>query len=655
MKNLLYSIAIGFLISTTGSHCAAAMDIKKRTGAESIHYGDEKNLDDNVLEMAIHDIWKGYFFLLRSIDQSVITQYGTREAVMQELLKQAVDQSRFMPELSDKREIIEQVLGSFAVYGDQASKQDFTLFRAADDVTKQKKYFEYFEEYFSEIGQKIKDFSDNCTQDSLVVLEEDLQRIASRIRVPKAIAIDWNYFQEKLNTLISQDFAMGMSEATDVKNQVCMRAEFIADYFMALAHRFNDEQVAIEIVNARSLGEFLFSNVPDSDLNWCSCSAAPFAKRIALAVHMIKDTVKRHPDKNKRIVYSSLAAGQLLMDFLVISGLQHQGFNNIDINVIDLDIKDQVAITALLDDLEGKRNRLKEGAADVTQERIVQQIEDKQDVAHDVLQNAVAQSIFEKAIGANYSWSKETVQNKLAHINRGIHVTIWDNAQEYVDFVQKNPQYQIDILMLVDAGGVHKVSSYLKAEGVALIETQRALDVQTQEMDLKELDDITVVRSSSKYKVAWGNEGLFAQNNVMYIPLLTCGSAQMYTNMATESGGVRLYQSIIKNYSDAPITRAVGQEIARRFRRHGYDVVWLSDPYIAYENIVCAAVKRDALIYTMDVVNRDEFAVRTQRFTRDHYLKKEEFIEPDMYRELIEKFGYRQSGTPRDKSIGGLL
>lgn len=84
-----------------------------------------------------------------------------------------------------------------------------------------------------------------------------------------------------------------------------------------------------------------------ADLKWCSCDNAPEYMRVALVVHIANDARKER-DLNKRIVYTSIASGSMLLDYLIVSELIHYGFKNIQVNAIELGLLDIPEIQAII-------------------------------------------------------------------------------------------------------------------------------------------------------------------------------------------------------------------------------------------------------------------------------------------------------------------
>lgn len=66
------------------------------------------------------------------------------------------------------------------------------------------------------------------------------------------------------------------------------------------------------------------------------CTCHPLEKRAEFIVKLITDIKKTYPDTNQPLVYTSLAAGSCLQDFLTIQELFEAGYQNLVINIIDL-------------------------------------------------------------------------------------------------------------------------------------------------------------------------------------------------------------------------------------------------------------------------------------------------------------------------------
>lgn len=71
-------------------------------------------------------------------------------------------------------------------------------------------------------------------------------------------------------------------------------------------------------------------------LSWCSCNQAPISLRIQLAFEVFDCVIRKFPNTDQRLVYTSYASGKLLQDIVVIAGLIELGYKNVTINLIDL-------------------------------------------------------------------------------------------------------------------------------------------------------------------------------------------------------------------------------------------------------------------------------------------------------------------------------
>ncbi|MGE0010472.1 MAG: hypothetical protein AB7F19_00735 [Candidatus Babeliales bacterium] len=67
-----------------------------------------------------------------------------------------------------------------------------------------------------------------------------------------------------------------------------------------------------------------------------TCNCIPLAKRIAFNIALLYDIFKQFSDKTEPLVYTTMASGGLLQDYLVIQALIWAGYNNIHLNLIDL-------------------------------------------------------------------------------------------------------------------------------------------------------------------------------------------------------------------------------------------------------------------------------------------------------------------------------
>lgn len=156
-------------------------------------------------------------------------------------------------------------------------------------------------------------------------------------------------------------------------------------------------------------------------LDWCTCIAE--YKRITLALLVVNEAREKYPDKNQRIVYTSLASGSLLQDYVALSELL-QTHTNILVNIIDLEYPDIPALA--------KKDLDPEDPRDLH----MLEMKNKQEHAAtiDSFKIKIAQIISTKPVKVDYNFE----------------VTIYQNAYDYITHAKQNPNDKSNILIMVD-------------------------------------------------------------------------------------------------------------------------------------------------------------------------------------------------------------
>lgn len=176
----------------------------------------------------------------------------------------------------------------------------------------------------------------------------------------------------------------------------------------------------LERVMVNGLIELVLKDISDS-LDWCTCIAE--YKRITLVLLLVNETREKFPQQNHHLVYTSFAAGNLLLDYLVLSELL-LSHTNILVNLIDLEYPDIPALA--------KKNLSIGNPTDLH----MLEMKNKQESADliDSFKIKIAQIVSEKPTNINYN----------------VEVNVYQNAYEYIAYVQKNPKEKSNILLLVD-------------------------------------------------------------------------------------------------------------------------------------------------------------------------------------------------------------
>lgn len=230
--------------------------------------------------------------------------------------------------------------------------------------------------------------------------------------------------------IISVNMAFEKQQKTDdnilsIKNTV----KDIITKSPMLSVKFNQQTKEIQEQALKSLLERIIANAlielilqdPNESLDWCIC--IPEYKRLTLVLLLINDIREKFPNKNQRIVYTSFASGNLLPDYIALGELS-LSHTNILVNLIDLEYPDIPALA--------KNDLSKENPSSLHMLEMKSQQENAEVI--DSFKVKIAQIISERPAGTNYK----------------IEVNVYQNAYEYIAYVQKNPKDKSNILTLVD-------------------------------------------------------------------------------------------------------------------------------------------------------------------------------------------------------------
>lgn len=177
----------------------------------------------------------------------------------------------------------------------------------------------------------------------------------------------------------------------------------------------------LERMVANAIIESILQDISKS-LSWCTCTAE--YKRITLGLLLVNEIREKFPDKNQHIVYTSLASGSLLQDYIVLSELL-LSHTNFLVNFIDLEYPDIPALA--IKDLRAE----KPGNLHLLEMKTQQESADM----IDSFKIKMAQVISEK---------------KSNNEDYNFEVNIYQNAYEYIARIHKNPDEKSNVLILVD-------------------------------------------------------------------------------------------------------------------------------------------------------------------------------------------------------------
>lgn len=178
-------------------------------------------------------------------------------------------------------------------------------------------------------------------------------------------------------------------------------------------------KLMLERIITSALTELILKDISES-LDWCTC--IPEYKRITLALLVINEAREKYPNENQRSVYTSLASGSLLQDYVILSELL-RSHTNILVNIIDLDYPDVPALAK--EDLN----------IDSPHDLHILEMKNKQERTADIdsFKIKIAQVISTKE-SSNYNFE----------------VHVYQTAYEYIARVKQSPSEKSNILILTD-------------------------------------------------------------------------------------------------------------------------------------------------------------------------------------------------------------
>jgi hypothetical protein len=79
------------------------------------------------------------------------------------------------------------------------------------------------------------------------------------------------------------------------------------------------------------------SNVLGNNLSngWCLCSSAPEPKRIDFTYIICAEIKNKFPDKESKVIYTSVGSGGFLQDYMILKKLIKDDYKNLVVNIID--------------------------------------------------------------------------------------------------------------------------------------------------------------------------------------------------------------------------------------------------------------------------------------------------------------------------------
>lgn len=165
------------------------------------------------------------------------------------------------------------------------------------------------------------------------------------------------------------------------------------------------------------------------DLTWCSCRQFLPHERIFFIIQLILDIEQQFPDKKKPVVYTSLASGGLLQDYLTIQELILSGYNNIVINIIDAIYPDLTKLPKTYADRIKQLNKLKSSGKEKSPEA-------------SIIENSLRIENFQYHLGVLASNHPE--------IKPSLNFNYFRSAHEYIMDVDDGMRPKTTVLIMVD-------------------------------------------------------------------------------------------------------------------------------------------------------------------------------------------------------------
>lgn len=382
----------------------------------------------------------------------------------------------------------------------------------------------------------------------------------------------------------------------------------------------------LERILTSALVELVLKDAGES-LYWCDCHAE--YKRITLALLLINEIREKFHNKNKRIVYTSFASGNLLQDYIVLSELL-LSHTKILVNFIDLDYPDIPALTKK--DLRDKnpRNLHK------------MQMKNKQESADviDSFKVKIAQVVSEKG-------SSSTDYN--------FDVNIYQNVYEYILRVQENPDEKSNVLIMVDPSvgsfGMEDFPSLANVINVWI--DQEALPVFTIYIPRHHGAHLYQVIESSSAEVVE-----YLRNQLVQL-ITSTGANKKYTEHLTNAfvdkvmfSGTQITDELLAN--SFPQLMEIRANFKKEALESGYidnnllqpltpvklgDIAallsWGTDAHISFQDLVWGALASNAIIYqfyAIDPTKSGDENNKIIKINRDVY-KKQDVVVPNSGRE----------------------
>lgn len=349
----------------------------------------------------------------------------------------------------------------------------------------------------------------------------------------------------------------------------------------------------LERVVGEAFVELLLKDLSEP-LDWCICIAE--YKRIALVLLLVNEIREKFPSKNQQVVYTSFASGNLLLDYITLSELS-LSHTNILVNLIDLEYPDIPALA--------KKDLSNETPSSLH----MIEMKSKQENAEviDSFKTKIAQIISKKSTNINYN----------------IDINIYQNAYDYISYVQKNPKEKSNILVLVDP------SSFVF--GIADFPSLANVINVWIDSESKPVFTIYVPRHNEVYlyqaKRTNSTEIMGSLRNILTSLMKTTGANKYYTPKFTNAllenpmfDEQEITDELLAN--DFPKLMKIRANLRKEALKEGYadyDLLnpltpvklgevpvlfsWGTDAHISFQDLVWNALASNAIVYELYAIN----------------------------------------------------
>lgn len=181
-------------------------------------------------------------------------------------------------------------------------------------------------------------------------------------------------------------------------------------------------------------------------LSMCSCH--PIEKRADFIIKLVNDIKKTYPDTRQNLVYTSLASGSCLQDYLTIQELFLAGYHNLTINIIDLSYPDLFKLPTTQREKNAQYAKLKERKAQLEAEGAKKSIPkaglpSKEQELYEHYEHLEKIEIFKAKV-------EQLFFN--AGLTGPLRITFYTNIDRYLAQVKHAEEDKSNVLVMVDPG-----------------------------------------------------------------------------------------------------------------------------------------------------------------------------------------------------------